>query len=337
MPINMIRRLMLGAAAAAALGLTLPVQSAQAQSKDAAADYPNRPIRIVVPFAAGGGNDIFARLVGQRAQEILGQPLVIENRPGAGGRPAAEWVTNQDHDGYTLFVGASGAMSIAAAAYPKLAYHPTKSFVPLTMIADFPLILVVGPDNPAKTVKELVELAKKNPDKANYASTSPAFIISSELLKLESGMPGTMIPYKSSSEMVLSTTTGQTMLAISDGPPAIPQIKAGKVRALAVTGDSRSPQLPDVPSMAEAGFPGVNTRLWSGFFAPAKTPPAIVKKLEAAFREAIKDPKVNKRLQEMAVSPGATSSEEFRAMIDKDIEGYRKVIKAAKLEKYFQN
>ena len=151
------------------------------------------------------------------------------------------------------------------------------------MIANFPLILVVAPNSPAKSVKDLVEWAKKNPDKANYASTSPAFIISTELLKLESGMPGTMIPYKSSSEMVLSIATGQTLLAITDGPPAMPQIKAGKVRALAVTGDKRSPELPDVPSMAEAGFPGVNTRLWSGFFAPAKTPPAIVNKLEARF------------------------------------------------------
>jgi len=333
---NIIRRFMLGAAAVAALGLALPTPPAQAQAKDAT-DYPTRPIRVVVPFAAGGGNDIFARLVGQRAQEILGQPLVIENRPGAGGRPAAEWVTNQEHDGYTLFVGASGVMSIAAAAYPKLAYHPTKSFVPLSMIADFPLIVVVAPNSPAKNVKELVDLAKKHPEKANYASTSPAFIIASELLKLESGMPGTMIPYKSSSQMVLSVAAGETMLAISDGPPAIPQIQAGKVRAIAVTGDERSAQLPDVPSMKEAGFPGVNTRLWSGFFAPAKTPPAVVAKLADAFSRAIKDPKVNKRLQEMAVNPGGGSSDEFRAMIDKDIQGYEKVISAAKLQKYFQN
>ena len=140
----------------------------------------------------------------------------------AGGRPAAEYVTQQPQDGYTLFVGASGVMSVAAAAFPNLAYHPTKSFVPLSMIANFPLIVVIPIDHPAKTVKELVEWAKKNPDKANYASTSPAFITATELLKLKSGMPGTMIPYKSSNEMILSVMQGQTLLAISDGPPAMP-------------------------------------------------------------------------------------------------------------------
>ncbi len=183
--------------------------------------------------------------------------MINENKPGAGGRIAAEYVMNQPHDGYTLFVGASGVMSVAAAAYPNLSYHPTKTFIPLSMIANFPLILVIPADHPAKTVKELVEWAKKNPDKANYASTSPAFITATELLKLKSGMPGQMIPYKSSNEMILSVMQGQTLLAISDGPPAMPQIKAGKVKAIAVTGSQRSEELPDVPSMAEAGYPEV--------------------------------------------------------------------------------
>ena len=223
-----------GALLGAVFGVLAAVTAASAQ--DAAASYPNKPIRVIVPFAAGGGNDIFARLVGQKLSEILGQPVINENKPGAGGRIAAEYVMNQPHDGYTLFIGASGVMSIAAAAYPNLSYHPTKTFIPLSMIANFPLILVVPPDHPIKNVKELVEWAKKNPDKSNYASTSPAFTTASELLKLKSGMPGQMIPYKSSNEMILSVMQGQTLFAISDGPPAIPQIKAGKVRALAVTG-----------------------------------------------------------------------------------------------------
>ena len=239
----------LGRAMLGGLALLAATAFAPASAQDAAASYPNRPIRVIVPFAAGGGNDIFARLVGQKVGDILGQPLVIENRPAAGGRPAAEYVVNQPHDGYTLFVGASGVMSIASAAFPDLAYHPTKSFVPLSMIANFPLIMVVPPDHPAKSVKELVEWAKKNPDKSNYAATSPAFITASELLKLKSGMPGQMIPYTSSNEMILSVMQGQTLFAISDGPPAIPQIKGGKVKALAVTGAERSSELPDVPSM----------------------------------------------------------------------------------------
>jgi tripartite-type tricarboxylate transporter receptor subunit TctC len=324
---NKFARALLGAWAVL-LAAAAPVMA----QGDAAASYPNKPIRIVIPFGAGGGNDLFARLVGQKFSELIGQTAVIENKPGAGGRLAAEYVMNQPHDGYTLFVGASGVMSVAAAIYPSLPYHPTKTFVPLTMTANFPLIVVIPTDHPAKTVKELVEWAKKNPDKANYASTSPAFIISTELLKLKSGMPGTMIPYKSSNEMVLSVMQGQTLLAIIDGPPAMPQIKADKVRAIAVTGSKRSEELPDVPSMAEAGYPEVNTQLWSGFFAAAGTPPAILAKLESNLRKAIADAGVNQKLKAMAVNPGGNSSAEFRAMIDKDIDGYVAVVKAANLK-----
>jgi len=189
----------------------------QAQG-DAAANYPNKPIRMIIPFAAGGGNDIFARLVGQRMSQDLGKSIIIENKPGAGGRLAAQFVMEQPKDGYTLLVGASGMMSISAAVYPKLPYHPSKSFVPLTQIANFPLILSVAADHPAKNVKELVEWAKQNPDKANYATTSPAFTITTELLKLKSGMPGVAIPYKSSNEMLLSVIGGQTLLVIADHP-----------------------------------------------------------------------------------------------------------------------
>src|SRR5918994_3663191 len=235
--------------AGAAVALTIIAGSVPAQAQGDAANYPNKPIRVIVPFAAGGGNDIFARLVGNKLSEILGQPVINENKPGAGGRIAAEFVMNQPHDGYTVFIGASGVMSVAAAAYPNLSYHPTKTFIPLTMIANFPLIMVVPADHPEKNVKELVEWAKKNPDKANYASTSPAFITATELLKLKSGMPGQMIPYKSSNEMILSVMQGQTLLAILDGPPAIPQIKAGKVKALAVHDQGRSPEFPGWPRM----------------------------------------------------------------------------------------
>ena len=262
--------------------------------------------------------------------------FVIENRPAAGGRPAAEYVTHQPADGYTLFVGASGVMSVAAAAYANLNYHPTKSFIPLTMIANFPLIVVVAADGP-KTVKELVEYAKQHPDKSNYAATSPAFIVATELLKLKSGMPSTMIPYKSSNEMVLSVLQGQTLLAISDGPPAIPQIQAGKVRAVAVTGATRSPELPDVPSMAEQGYPEVNTKLWSGIFAAAGTPPAIAAKLEATLRQGDLRHKTSAASSRRWRSrrAAALASADFRKMIDDDIKGYVDVIKAANLK--FEN
>jgi tripartite-type tricarboxylate transporter receptor subunit TctC len=303
---------------------------ASAQS-DPAANYPSRPIRMIVGFAAGGGNDIFARLVGQKLSELLGQSVVIENRPAAGGRSSAEYVANQPPDGYTLLVGASGMMSVAAAVYPNLRYHPTKSFIPLSMIANFPLIMSVPVSNPSKSVGELVVWAKQHPDKANYATTSPAFTIATELLKLKTGMPGVAIPWKSSTEMLLCVITEECLIAIADGPPSVPMVKAGKVHALAVTGAERSPELPDVPSMAEQGFPEVNVHLWSGVFAPAATPPAIARKLEAKLREAILAPDVSPKLKAMAANPGGTSSQEFRQMIDADIKVYEGVVKAANL------
>jgi tripartite-type tricarboxylate transporter receptor subunit TctC len=314
-------------AALTLLTITAAVAPAQAQS-----DYPNRPIRLIVGFAAGGGNDIFARLVAAKASEILGQPLVVENRPGAGGRLSAEYVSNQPADGYTLLVGASGAMSIAAAIYPDLKYHPTKTLTPLAMIGNFPLILVVGADNPDRNVKDLIEQAKQHPDKANYPSTSPAFTIAVEQLKLKSGMPGVMIPYKSSNEMMLSVMEGQSMMTIVDPPPATPLVKSGKVKALAVTGSERSPELPDTPSMAEAGFPGVDVHLYSGIFAPAGTPAPIIKRLEKSLDDAIRDPDVSAKLRNMAVNPGGIPADDFRRIIDADIVKFTEVVKAANLK-----
>ena len=326
-----LSRLLSGTAVALAALLATATSPLRAQT-DPAANYPNKPIHVIVGFAAGGGNDIFARLVGNKLSEILGQTLVIENRPNAGGRLAADFVAKQEGDGYTLLVGASGMMSIASAVYPKLSYHPTKSFIPLSMIANFPLIMSSPMQNSAKTVKEIVAYAKAHPEKANYATTSPAFTIASELLKLKTGMPGVAIPWKSSNEMVLCVATEQCLFAIADGPPSVPMIKGGKVRGIAVTGAERSPELPDVPSMAEGGYPEVNSKLWSGFFAPKSTPPAIAKKLEAALSRAIRDPGVSAKLKEMAVSPGGGSSDEFRTMIDADIKTYVEVVKAANLK-----
>jgi tripartite-type tricarboxylate transporter receptor subunit TctC len=321
-----------GLLTAALVALAAVAARPAAAQSDAAANYPNKPIRVIVGFAAGGGNDIFARLVGQKLSDILKQPVVIENKPGAGGRISAEYVAGQPADGYTLMVGASGMMSIAAATLPKLSYHPTKTFIPLSMIANFPLIMVSQTTIAPKTVAELVAYAKANPNKSNYGTTSPAFTISSELLKLKTGAPGVAIPLKSSAEMILCVIQEQCLFSISDGPPAIPQIKDGKVRALAVTGSERSPELPNVPSMAEAGYPEVNTKLWSGFFAPASTPPAIANKLQAAISRAIRDPEVSAKLRGMAVNPGGGSSDEFRKMIDADIESYVQVVKAADLK-----
>jgi tripartite-type tricarboxylate transporter receptor subunit TctC len=323
---NHFSRRVLPGALAALVAAAMLIIPARAQG-----DYPTRPVRLIVGFAAGGGNDIFARIVGAKASEILGQPVVVENRPGAGGRLAAEYVSNQPADGYTLLVGASGAMSIAAAIYPDLKYHPTKTLTPLAMMGSFPLIMVVNPENSSENVKELVEWAKQHPDKANYPSTSPAFTIAMEQLKLKSGMPAVMIPYKSSNEMILSVMDGQTMTAIADPPPTVPQVKGGKVKALAVTGGERAAELPNVPSMAESGYPGVDVHLWSGIFAPAATPVAIVTKLEKVLSEAIRDHDVSFKLRNLAVSPGGGPAADFRKMIENDIVKFSDIVKAANL------
>src|SRR6266702_2742069 len=261
------------AALALAVLLATAIDPLGAQT-DPAANFPNKPIRLIVGFAAGGGNDIFARLVGQKLSEFLGQSLVIAN---------------------------------------------------------FPLIMVGPTSNPSKTVPELVAWAKAHPDKANYATSSPAFTIATELLKLKTGMPGVAIPWKSSNEMILCVAAENCLLAIADGPPTVPLVKGGQVRALAVTGSERSAELPEVPSMAEIGLPEVNTKLWSGVFAPAATPPAIAKKLEAELRRAIASPDVSARLRSMAVNPGAIPSDEFRRIVDADIKAYAEIVKAAKL------
>jgi tripartite-type tricarboxylate transporter receptor subunit TctC len=317
----------LGAASAAFAAAALR----NAHAQDDARNYPSRVIRLIVGFAAGGGNDIFARLVGNKLQELIGQSVVVENRPGAGGRLAAAYVAAQAPDGYTLLVGAAGAMSVAPAIYPNLPYHPLRSFVPLTLIGAFPLVLTVSAKHEAKTVAEMVAWAKAHPDKTNYATSAPGFTIATELLKLKTGMPGVAIPYKSSNESVLSVISGQTLLTIADPPPAVPLVKGGQLRALAVTGAKRLAELPDVPSMAEVGFPDVNIGLWSGLFAPAGTPPAIAQKLETELRRAIHSPDVGDKLRALGVEPSGIASDELRRLIEADIKLTADVVKAANL------
>jgi len=307
------RRFCVRALAIAALIATLSLAAAPGRAES---EYPN---------------DVFGRLIAAKLSELIGQPVVVENRPGAGGRLAAEYVAKESADGYTLLIGASGAMSIAAAIYPDLKYQPTKTFAPLGMIANFPLIMAIAADSPAKTVQDVVDWAKQHPDKANYATTSPAFTIATELLKLKSGMPGTAIPYRSSNDMIFSVIGGQTLMAIADGPPVMPQVKAGKVKAVAVTGAARLSELPDVPSMAEAGYAAVDIRLWSGIFAPAATPQPILAKLETALGEALRDPGVSAKLKNLAVEPGRGTAAEFRQTIERDIVTFRHVVADAKL------
>jgi tripartite-type tricarboxylate transporter receptor subunit TctC len=312
----------------AAVLLLLASAIAPASAKS---DYPTKPIRLIVGFGPGGGTDIRARLVGAELSKILGQSVAIVNRPGAAGRIAGEYVAHQPADGYTLLEAPIGPMSIAAAIFPHLKYNPVKSFVPLGMVGQFSDILVVRADTPVNSVKQLVTYAKQNPNKANYTSTSPVFTIPMEELKLASHMPGVMIPYKSSGQMVLSIVEGQTMMGFISPPPTLPQIKAGKLRALAVSGNQRLAELPNVPTMAEAGYPSVRMEAWDGIFAPAATPAPVVAKLQKAVAEAIHTPTVAAKLKALAIGPGVATPKAFRQQMESEIVRFKRLIKTAHL------
>ncbi len=327
-----MRRLHLLASLAALAIFSAGASERASAQADLGTGFPSKPIRFVVGYAAGGGNDIFARLVGDKVREVLGQPVVIENRPGGGGRLAGEYVMGQPADGYTALVGAAGMMALVPVIYPRTGYHPTRTYTPLSMIASFPLILAVPGNHPARSLAELIAWAKAHPDKANYATSSPAFTITTELLKLKTGMPGVPIPYKSTNEMMVSVASEQTLFAIGDGPPTVPLVQAGKIRALAVTGAERSLELPDVPTMAELGLPQVSVRLWSGLFISGMTPPGVKAGLESAVRRALADPGVRDKLKAMATDPGGMSSEEFARVIEDDIKLFGEVAKAANLK-----
>jgi tripartite-type tricarboxylate transporter receptor subunit TctC len=315
----------------AAAGLIFAGSLSAFGQADPTASFPNKPVRLVVGFAAGGGNDIFARMIQAKLQERTGWTVIVENKPGAGGRVAAEYVAREPADGYTLLVGASGAMAIGPLIY-KTNYDTLKSFVPVTLIGDFPLFLVVGTDHPAKTAKELVAWTTQNADKANYATSSPAFTLPSELFKMKSGAKGVAIPYKSSGESVLGIIAGNAAMTIIDPPPTVSQVQGGKLRALAVLAKERFKDLPDVPTMTEAGYPDVNVSLWSGFFAPTGTPKPVVDKLHKELREVIVNTDVRDKLAGMAVKVTGSGTEDFARLIAAEQKMWADVIKAGDLK-----
>ena len=293
--------------------------------------YPTRAIHIVVGFTPGGGNDIIARLVGQKLSESLGQPVIIDNKPGGGAIVATEYVAKSVPDGYTLLVGASGAMAINPAVYAKLPYDSVRDFVPVSELGSFPLILIVNMSSPIKSVAELVAFAKANPDKTNYSSSSAAFQLVTELFKQKTGAPMQEIPYKGANDSVMAVISGQVTATIADTGSASSQIKGGQVRALAVASPNRTEDLPDVPTMKEAGA-DVDAVLWSGIFAPRQTPPAIVRKLEGELMRIVKLPDVVARLKALGIYPVGNSSAEFAQILASDIARWTDVAKAGNIK-----
>ena len=309
------------------LALMLMASAAAAQDQ-----YPSKPIRILVGYAAGGGNDIIVRVLQPEMQKGLGQPVIVENKPGAQSIVAAELAARAAPDGYTIFMGPSGPMTINPATYSKLPYHPQRDFAPISMICEFPLIVTVDAKLPVKSVKELIDYAKANPGKSNYASSAGIFQITTELFKQKTGTSIEMIPYKSSGESVQAVVGGTVMMTIVDPPPATGPLKAGALRALAVTSGKRHPAWPDIPTMAEAGVPDMEVPVWTAFFAPAKTPPAIVARLQKEVARAVQTPEVRERFAQMALEPVGGSSEDLGKRVARDIEKWTAVAKAANIK-----
>ena len=312
----------------AACLLALAASSASAQED--ASRYPSRPIHLIVGFAAGGGNDVIARIYGQKLSEDLGQPVIIENKPGAGAIVATEYVSKAAPDGYTLLVGATG-MAINQSLYTKLPYDSVRDFVAISELASFPLIMVVSASSPIKSVAELVAYAKANPDKTNYASSSATFQLVTELFKQKTGAPMQAIPYKSANEMVLAVVSGQVTTTIADSGPVSPQVKAGTVRALAVAAPRRIADFPDMPTMKEVGA-DVDAIIWTGVFAPKATSPAIVKKLDSEFMKIAKEPGVVTQLKRIGIEAVGNSTDDFTKILAADIVRWGEVAKSANIK-----
>ncbi|MDB5866906.1 MAG: tripartite tricarboxylate transporter receptor family protein [Betaproteobacteria bacterium] len=293
--------------------------------------YPSKPVRFVITFPAGGPTDVIVRLVGQGLTSEWGQPMIIDNRGGAGGIVGTEIVAKAAPDGYTFLVGTAGGMTINPALQPKLPYDSFRDFTPVGMLVMNPQILVAHPSVAAKNVKELVALAKAKPGQLNFASagTGTATHLGLELLKLTTGLDAVHVPYKGGAPATTDLIGGQVQLLWVSIPSVLPHVKGGRLRALAVSTAKRSASAPEVPTVAESGYPGFEYSNWNALFAPAKTPVGIVKKVNASVVKTLSEPDVAQRLSSQGADPAPGSADELARYMRVDYERWKKVIKAA--------
>lgn len=300
-----------------------------ARAQNTPAGYPDHPITLIVPYAPGGGNDVLARAVAEPMAKKLGQPLVIENRGGAGGSVGTRQVAKAPPDGYTLGLGGTGTLAIDPTLYPNAGYDPRKDFAPIGLIATSPLIILVNQSVAAHSVQELIALAKAQPGKLNYASAGPGsgIHLGTVLFADTAAIDIRHVPYKGTGPALADLLGGHVQIYFSSLPPAVGLVKDGRLRALGVTGLKRSTSFPDVPTVAEQGLPGFEAVLHYGIVAPAGTPRAIVDKLNAALRAALGDPKVHDHIATEGAEPLPTSPEEYAADIDREETKWSALVK----------
>ena len=316
--------------ALAALAMAAVATLAQGQA------YPAKPVRIVVPFPAGGTTDILAREVAARLSQTLGQPVVVDNRPGAGGNIGAELVAKSPADGYTFLMGTVGTHAINASLYSKLPYDHVRDFAPVILVAGVPNVLEVNPSVPVNSVQELIAYAKANPGKLNFASSGSGTSIhlAGELFKVMTGVQMAHVPYKGSAPALADLAGGQVQLMFDNLPSSLQLIKGGKLRALAVTSAQRSSALPDLPTVAEAGLPGFEATSWFGLLAPAGTPPEVVARINGEVAKWLASPEAKDKLAAQGAIAAGGSADDFTRHIAAETAKWQKVVKesGAKVE-----
>ena len=294
--------------------------------------YPDRSVHVIVGFAAGGGTDVIARLVGQKLSESLGQSFLVENKLGASGIIATEFVAKSRPDGYTLLMSPSAPFTTNPIMYAKLPYSPVGDFTPISAVVTFPWFLVANASAPVQSMKELVEYVKANPGKANYAGSASAFQLALELFKLRTGTRVEYIAYKGTNESINAVMAGDVLMSFADAGPVSGPLRSGRVRGIAVTSPTRSPAYPDLPTVAEAGFPEMEIQSWMGLFAPAGTPIQIVRRIQNEVSRIVRLPDVGERMSGLQVEPAGNTSEEFARAIAADIDRWRAVAKAGNIK-----
>jgi tripartite-type tricarboxylate transporter receptor subunit TctC len=304
---------------------------AQTPSTGSGQAYPSKPIRLVVGFPPGGGMDLSARVYAAVLQEPLGTAIVVENRPGATGIVAGELVAKSAPDGYTLLVGASGQMTINPVIIPKHPYDTVRDFAAITTLAQFPMVIAVNPSFPAKSIAELIALAKAKPGELAYSHGGATHQVAAEMFNQAVGITMRSIPYKGGAPAVAAAVAGDVPIVVVDSAAASAQIRARRLRVLAVTSAERTPLVPDAPTVAESGVPGYDIAVWAGLFAPAGTPREIVSRLYREASRAMAAPDMKEKLRNIGMDPGGLAPEQLAAMIKADIAKYAAIVKAANI------